>query len=101
MKTIPVFALALLLVACSDPASPERERPEGEPSGEPTSEASQPGRPMDEVPEQQTLANGDREYRFDNGCVIVLEPARAVVRTESADCELYHRDIALLYASGD
>jgi hypothetical protein len=101
MKTIPIFALALLLAACSDPASPERVRPANEPSGEPASDASEPGRPMDEVPEQQTLADGGREYRFDNGCVIVLEPARAVVRTESADCELYHRDIALLYASGD
>lgn len=56
---------------------------------------------MDEVPVQQLLASGDREYRFANGCVIVLQPDRAIVLTESKVCEMFHRDIALLYASAD
>lgn len=56
---------------------------------------------MDEVPRQTTLANGDRHYGFANGCAVVLQPARAVVVSESATCALHHRDIALLYASGD
>jgi len=56
---------------------------------------------MDEVPGQQQLPNGDRQYSFANGCLIVLEARRAVVKTEGAVCELHHRDIALLYASGD
>ncbi|WP_167626589.1 hypothetical protein [Paracoccus luteus] len=59
------------------------------------------GRPMDEVPRQQRLPNGDRQYGFQNGCIIVLEPQRAVVRSEGAACALHHRDIALLYASAD
>lgn len=58
-------------------------------------------RPMDEVPVQRTLANGDREYGFKGGCVVVLEPSRAVVKSESGTCALHHRDIALLYASAD
>jgi hypothetical protein len=58
-------------------------------------------RSMDEVPGQQQLSNGDRQYSFANGCVIVLEARRAVVKTEGTACELHHRDIALLYASGD
>lgn len=67
-----------------------------------TSKQSADGmRPMDEVPVQTTLANGDRQYGFRNGCVIVLEPKRAVVKTEGRICALHHRDIALLYASGD
>lgn len=60
-----------------------------------------PERPMDEVPVQQRLANGDRQYSFKNGCVVVLEPGRAVMKTEGDVCELHHRDIALLYASAD
>lgn len=59
------------------------------------------GRPMDEVPRQQRLPNGDRQYGFQNGCVIVLEPRRAVVKSEGTVCALHHRDIALLYASAD
>jgi len=59
------------------------------------------GRPMDEVPVQKTLPNGDREYSYKNGCVVVLEPKRAVVKTEDASCQSHHRDISLLYASGD
>lgn len=58
-------------------------------------------RPMDEVPQQQVLPNGERAYQFENGCVVTLEPRRAVLRHESAACALYHRDIALLYASAD
>jgi hypothetical protein len=56
---------------------------------------------MDEVPREQRLPNGDRQYGFENGCVIVLEPQRAVVKSEGEACGLHHRDIALLYASAD
>ncbi|MCJ1901463.1 hypothetical protein MR829_13910 [Paracoccus versutus] len=56
---------------------------------------------MDEVPRQQRLPNGDRQYGFKNGCIIVLEPQRAVVKSEETACALHHRDIALLYASAD
>ncbi|MBC7279940.1 hypothetical protein [Hoeflea sp.] len=88
------LVLTVLLTACTGsapPASPPAASPQ--PAG--------PERPMDEVPAQQVLSGGDREYRFANGCVIVLEAEQAVVKIESASCELYHRDIALLYASGD
>lgn len=57
--------------------------------------------PMDEVPVERRLPNADREYRFANGCVVVLQPDQAVVTTESDDCLLFQRDIALLYASAD
>ena len=60
-----------------------------------------PERAMDEVPAQQRLASGERQYGFRNGCIIVVEPVRAVVTSEGAACELYHRDIALLHAAGD
>ena len=85
MKILAFLAL-LVLASCAETVQPQSSAPE---------------RPMDEVPMQRVLQGGDREYRFANGCVIVLEPERAVVRTESDDCELFHRDIALLYASGD
>lgn len=85
MRSLPPLSL-LLLTACIE-------------SDHPTSPV--PDRPMEEVPAQQALADGDREYRFANGCVIVLEPSRAVVRSESPPCALYQRDIALLYASAD
>ncbi|AOF92385.1 hypothetical protein [Sinorhizobium sp. RAC02] len=58
-------------------------------------------RPMDEVPVQKILSGGDRAYSYKNGCVIVLEPKRAVVKSEGARCQSHHRDISLLYASGD
>jgi hypothetical protein len=58
-------------------------------------------RPMDEVPVRKTLPNGDRQYAYRNGCIVVLEPKRAVVKTEGAVCQSHHRDISLLYASGD
>ncbi|WP_156034950.1 hypothetical protein [Pseudorhizobium marinum] len=58
-------------------------------------------RPMDETPVRKTRPNGDREYSYNNGCRVVLEPRRAVVKAESSDCQLHHRDISLLYASGD
>ncbi|MGN7871545.1 hypothetical protein [Paracoccus sp. 22332] len=61
----------------------------------------EPERPMDEVPVQMTLTNGGRHYSFKSGCVVVLEPQRAVVKSETGACALHHRDIALLYASGD
>lgn len=63
--------------------------------------SAEPERPMDEIPVQMTLANGDRHYSFKSGCVVVLEPQRAVVKSETGACALHHRDIALLYASGD
>lgn len=87
MKPIPL--VLLLMAACT----------ESEP-GTAAWEAA-PDRPMDEVPVQQRRANGEREYRFGNGCVVVLQADQAVVRSESAPCELFHRDIALLYASAD
>lgn len=77
------LVLPLLLSACVEPTASESERP------------------MDEVPVQQLLASGEREYRFANGCVIVVTPDRAIVLTENEICELFHRDIALLYASAD
>ena len=77
------LVLPMLLFACVEPSASISERP------------------MDEVPVQQFLSSGDREYRFANGCVIVLQPNRALVLTESEVCELFHRDIALLYASAD
>ncbi|WP_102961126.1 hypothetical protein [Mangrovicella endophytica] len=72
-----------------------------EPAPAPAPEAATEQRPMDEVPVQKRLANGDRQYGFANGCIIVLPPKRAVVKSEGAACKLHHRDIALLYASGD
>jgi len=56
---------------------------------------------MDEVPVQAQLPNGDREYGFANGCKVVLEAKRAVVKTARAACASHHRDIALLYAAAD
>jgi hypothetical protein len=58
-------------------------------------------RPMDEVPVQTILSGGDRQYSYKNGCVVVLEPKRAVVKSEGERCQSHHRDISLLYASGD
>lgn len=80
--TIRLLPLTLILplIACDDAA---------------------PTRPMDEVPQQSVLADNSRQYSFQNGCVIVLEPTRAVVKSEASICQLHHRDIALLYASGD
>lgn len=63
--------------------------------------ATAPDRPMDEVPRQQVGPDGDRVYLFENGCQVVLAPDRAALRSETASCALYQRDIALLYASGD
>ncbi|MEO9340077.1 hypothetical protein ABFT80_21845 [Mesorhizobium sp. SB112] len=58
-------------------------------------------RPQDEVPKQHRSPGGDRIYSFENGCLVILEARRAVVKSEAPACELYQRDIALLYASGD
>lgn len=60
-----------------------------------------PPRPMDEVPRQSVLPNGDREYGFASGCRITVEPQRAVEKARSGDCASHHLDIALLYAAGD
>lgn len=89
MRPITIVLLLLLLVVwlllsgCIEPASAVAERQ------------------MDEVPVQQFLPSGDPEYRFANGCVIVLQPDRAIVLTENEVCELFHRDIGLLYASAE
>lgn len=83
MRVALPLCLVLLVVAGCDPVPEEG------------------GRPMDEVPREQRLPNGDRQYGFENGCIIVLEPQRAVVKSEGKVCALYHRDIALLYASAD
>lgn len=66
-----------------------------------TSPAPQQDRPMDEVPVQSVLPNGERLYSFENGCDVVLQARQAVLVREDPECALYHRDIALLYASGD
>ena len=76
---LPFFAL---LSGCADPA------PQGE-------------RPMDEVPVQSVLPNGERQYSFENGCDVILEAKAAILMREDPECALHHRDIALLYASGD
>lgn len=99
MKTLLLLS-ALGLTACAEPAARESSSTAPAASGSDTAPVSS-DRPMDEVPAQRVLADGGREYRFDNGCVIVLEADRAVVTTESEACALFHRDIALLYASGD
>lgn len=111
-----VFAPLLLLAACTGstpPAAPPQAA--AEPVAEPAPDSGRPvpdegakpdgvaaaPRPMDEVPVQKQHPDGEREYRFSNGCVVLLEAKRAVVKRESGDCKLHHRDIALLYASGD
>lgn len=89
---IPVVLLATTLMACS---------------AEPNNKVMVSGatdineRPMDEVPVRTTLSGGDRQYSYENGCIVVLEPKRAVVKSEGARCQSHHRDISLLYASGD
>lgn len=88
MTIFRFFFAAAILMALASCISPQQAPPSGE-------------RPMDEVPVQSRMPNGDRAYGFKNGCVVVLEPKRAVVRTESSICALHHRDIALLYASAD
>jgi hypothetical protein len=82
MKALALIPL-MFLAACVEPADPTPEHP------------------MDEVPVQQRLSDGTREYRFANGCAVVLQSDRAVLVREGAECELHHRDIALLYASAD
>ena len=86
--TIAPLAAAMFLAACEAPIATAPV-------------PAEPERPMDEVPVQKTLPNGNRHYSFKSGCVVVLEPQRAIVRSETGACELHHRDIALLYASGD
>ena len=92
---------ALLLSACGGQpeavTSPEAKSVEAAVAPQGTA----PERAMDEVPVQATLSNGDREYAFANGCRVVLDSRRAVVKQEGDACESHHRDIALLYGSGD
>lgn len=83
MRMTSSLCLALLVLAGCTEAVPDGDRP------------------MDEVPREQRLPNGDRQYGFRNGCVIVLESQRAVVKSEGEVCALHHRDIALLYAAAD
>lgn len=106
-RLLYVAVPALLLSACggspnaSAPAAadmpPVAADAEATAPATPTADA----RPMDEVPVQTVLASGDREYAFANGCKVVLEAKRAVVKQEGASCASHHRDIALLYASAD
>ncbi|WP_349984961.1 hypothetical protein ABRP17_004730 [Stenotrophomonas sp. WHRI 8082] len=102
------LAVASALSACGAGAPPDNGAASS-PAESVTPDADQPAhaatpaaqRPMDEVPKQKTNAAGEREYQFNNGCVVVIEPKRAVVKSEGPGCASHHRDIALLYAAGD
>ncbi len=104
-----VAALAVMVAACAReeerarPAAPEAPAAiaDASPMGDANAQAEAPARPMDEVPVQRATGTGERLYQFANGCEIVVESKRAVVKSESPQCQLHHRDIALLYASGD
>jgi hypothetical protein len=101
-----LLCFPILLCACTapPPSTPDAVEPSSAAveAKQPPAEAPAPAaRPMDEVPVQKTAADGDREYHFANGCVVLLEAKRAVVKEEGPQCESHHRDIALLYASGD
>lgn len=50
---------------------------------------------------QRRPENGDLEYRFANGCVVILLPDQALATSEGDDRLRYQRDIALLYAAAD
>lgn len=89
MKVLIVPLTATMLLAACQSSGPTVLGPVG------------PERPMDEIPVQMTVDNGDRHYSFRSGCVVVLEPQRAVLKSETGACAPHHRDIALLYASGD
>jgi hypothetical protein len=94
-KSLFFLVLPLIAITASCSAGDGRQ-PDAQVQSTATSE-----RPMDEVPVRKTLPNGDRQYAYRNGCIVVLEPKRAVVKTEGAVCQSHHRDISLLYASGD
>jgi hypothetical protein len=101
-----LLCVPVLLCACTAPPAPTPEATApssaaAEPEQAPAAQPAPAERPMDEVPVQKTAASGDREYHFANGCVVLLEAKRAVVKEEGPQCESHHRDIALLYASGD
>lgn len=104
-----VMALAVVVSACSRQEAPApqaaSETPaagtEASPVRDVEAQAATPERPMDEVPVRRVTDVGDRLYQFANGCEIVITAKRAVVKSESPQCQLHHRDIALLYASGD
>jgi hypothetical protein len=101
-----LLCFPILLCACTapPPSTPDATEPSSaavEARQTPADATAPAERPMDEVPVQKTAASGDREYHFANGCVVLLEAKRAVVKEEGPQCESHHRDIALLYASGD
>jgi hypothetical protein len=96
MQKSPFFLILPLIAIMASCSAGESQQPIAQ--AEPTATGE---RPMDEVPVRKTLPNGDRQYAYRNGCVVVLEPKRAVVKTEGAVCQSHHRDISLLYASGD
>lgn len=111
MRRALLLCIPFALAACGGPPS-SAPAPDAAPEATPATDvpaadappAATPApaeRPMDEVPKQETAANGDRQFLFANGCVVVLEPKRAVVKSEGKECESHHRDIALLYASAD
>ena len=92
-----LLMVASLLSACGPGADSVASAP---PAAETPTRAAEE-RPMDEVPGQETTAEGERLYRFANGCVVVVQARQAVVVRQAPECESHHRDIALLYASGD
>lgn len=92
-----LLVVASMLSACGPGADPVASAPPAAESAPHTAAE----RPMDEVPGQETNAEGERLYRFANGCVVVVQARQAVVVREGPECESHHRDIALLYASGD
>ncbi|MTH64380.1 hypothetical protein [Paracoccus shanxieyensis] len=100
IRPIALLILPLLLAAC-ETAPPGPPTVVGATTTLSVSPQQTGPRPMDEVPQQSLMPNGERVYGFASGCRIVIAPRRAVVQSEAGACELYHRDIALLYASGD
>lgn len=93
------IVLSLPLIATLAACSPAEPPPQATAPAEPAKETGE--RPMDEVPRRTVLPNGDRQYGYRNGCLVVLEARRAVVKSEGEACQPHHRDISLLYASGD
>lgn len=56
-------------------------------------------RPVDKALVPRRSLDGGRAFAFANGCQIVPEAVRAIVKTASAPCQPHHGHIARLYAS--